>query len=252
MMLTVKGIVIRTLKYSDFDRLITVITEEHGKLFFKACGINSLKSKNAAACSLYTYSEFVIRQNGEHAYLVRSSPLYYPLRRGCDLCRLALAGYFAQLAMDTVYDAETSAMVLKLLVNALFVLSKKDRECDLVKAVFELRLLAALGYSPLLDGCCSCGKELSFAPRMFFHWIEGDLICDDCLPDGRSPLSRDCLLLMKRSVECDEKGAYAVNVAPSLLQELSRASERFLLNQLERKYDTLDFYKETKELMNDE
>lgn len=252
MMLTVKGIVIRSQKYSDFDRLITVITEEHGKVFFKACGINSLKSKNAAACSLYTYSEFVIRQNGEHAYLVRSSALYYPLRRGCDLTRLSLAGYFAQLAMDTVYDVETSASVLKLMVNALFVLSKKDRDADLVKAVFELRLLTALGYAPLLDGCSSCGKELTSVRGMYFHWLEGDLLCEDCLPEGRSFLSRDCLLLIRRSVECDEKSAYAVNVPPELLKELSYAAERFLLNQLERKYDTLDFYKETKELMKNE
>ncbi len=249
MLLTVKGIVVKTVKYSDFDRLITVITEEHGKLFFKACGINSLRSKNAAACAMYTYSEFVIRQNGDHAYLVRSSPLYYPLRRGCDLSRLALAGYFAQLSLDTVYDRETSSQVLKLLVNALFVLSKKDRDPDLIKAVFELRLLTALGYAPLLDGCASCGALSGELAVSFFDPIEGDLRCADCHWEGRLRLERDCVALMKRSVECDEKSAYAVTVPQELLKSFCRVCEKFLLSQLERSYDTLDFYKETKELM---
>lgn len=249
MLLTVKGVVVKSVKYSDYDRLITVITEEHGKLFFKACGIHSLRSKNAAACAMYTYSEFVIRQSGDHAYLVRSSPLYYPLRRGCDLQRLSLAGYFAQLSLDTVYDRETSAQVLKLLVNALFVLSKNDRDPDWIKGVFELRLLTALGYAPLLDGCAGCGALAQDLSALYFDPVEGDLRCHDCHWEGRMRLEPDCVALMKRSVECDEKSAYALCVSGALLRRFCEACEKFLISQLERRYDTLDFYKEAKELM---
>ena len=248
MLITVKGLVVKSTKYSDFDRLITVLTEEHGKVFFKACGINSLKNKNAAACSMYTYSEFVLRQRGEHAYLVRSSPLYYPLRYGCDLLRLSLAGYFAQITTDSVFDQETSGQVLKLLVNALVVISKKDRAPDLIKAVFEMRLATALGFAPLVDGCSGCGKEVQELSQLYFDPLEGDLLCPDCFLGGRQALSRDCVLLMRRAVECDEKSAYALHVPPQLLVEFSRVSEQFLLSQLDRSYDTLDFYKQAKEL----
>lgn len=62
-------------------------------------------------------------------------------------------------------------------------------------------------------------------------------------------LDRACISLMRRSVECDEKSAYAVSVPDGLLKSFVAVCEKFLLSQLERKYDTLDFYKEAKELM---
>ena len=248
MLLKVRGLVVRTAKYSDYDRLVTVLTEDQGKLFFKACGINSLKNRNAAACSLFTFSEFVIKKNGENAYLSSSSPVYYPLKRGCDLTRLALAGYMAQLGEDVATDPENCSQVLKLITTALFVISKNDRDPDLIKAVFELRLLTALGFAPLLEGCSSCRKELADMNGFFFDPVEGDLFCGDCAPQGRRRISRDCVLLMKRCVQTDEKSAYAVNVEEGLLREFSSVCESFLTAQLERKYDTLDFYKEAKAL----
>ncbi|MBQ9544078.1 MAG: DNA repair protein RecO [Clostridia bacterium] len=248
MLLTVNGLVVRTLKLGDFDRLVTVITETEGKLTFKACGINSLKNKNSAACALFTYSEFVLKKNGDSFYLSRSSPLFFPLRRGCDLLRLSLAGYFTQLAADTSYDRESTAQVLKLLTNALVVISKNDREPDLIKAVFELRLLTALGFAPLLDGCGVCGCEPGGKDGFFFDPLGGDIVCPDCAKEDGLKISRDCVLLMKRSVESDEKSAYAVTVSGPLLEEFADVSERFLLAQLEKRYDTLDFYREAKEL----
>ena len=252
MLLTVKGMVVRSVKLGDFDRLVTVITENEGKLTFKACGINSLKSKNTAACSLFTFSEFVLKKNGESFYLSSSSPLFFPLRRGCDILRLALAGYFAQLAADTSYDRESTAQVLRLITNALVIVSKNDREPDLIKAVFELRLLTALGFAPLLDGCGVCGCEPGGKESFFFDPVGGDLVCADCSKDGGVKVSRDCVLLMKRSVESDEKSAYAVTLVGDLLAEFAAVCERFLLSQLEKRYDALDFYREAKELTKNE
>lgn len=252
MHLNVNGLVVRSVKLGDFDRLVTVITETEGKLTFKACGINSLKSKNAAACALFTFSEFVLKKTDAGYYLASSTPLFFPLRRGCDILRLALAGYFAQLAADTSYESESTAQVLKIVTNALVVLSKKDRDADLIKAVFELRLLTSLGFAPLLDGCGICGCEPGGKDSFFFDPVGGDLVCPDCAKEGGMKISRGCVLLMKRSVESDEKSAYAVTVPPGLLAEFGAVSERFLLAQLEKRYDTLDFYREAKELTENE
>ena len=63
MVRTVKGLVLRSIRYGDFDKLVTILTEE-GTLFFQARGIRSIASKNAAGCQNFVYSEFVLEQRG--------------------------------------------------------------------------------------------------------------------------------------------------------------------------------------------
>ncbi|MBR2616511.1 MAG: DNA repair protein RecO [Clostridia bacterium] len=250
MVKTVKGLVLRSVKYSESDKLITVLTEE-GKIFFKARGIRSITSKNAAGCAAFVYSEFVLDTRGDKCYLRKAVPLYSTVRVGADITTLALASYLAELAEDTARDAETGAAVLPLLMNALYLLSKEDRPEEIVKSVFEMRLLAVNGLMPRLEECAVCERSGETLPFAFFRLTEGDLVCPDCVTSFDTALTRvshDVIALCRRSVESTEEKAYALKLPDTLLKEFSRFTERFLLNQLERGYRTLDFYKQVKSL----
>ncbi len=250
MTLTIKGLVLKSVKYGESDKLITILTEE-GKMFFKARGIRSLTSKNAAGCSAFVYSEFELEKKGDLCFLKRAHPLYSTIRQGAEISSMALASYLAELALDTALDAETGKSVLRLLMNALYLLAKEDRSTDLIKAVFEMRLLAANGLMPRLDGCSVCGKEPEETPSYFFRFLEGDLICPDCISSFDTDflrIRRDLLYLCRRSVEVPEEKAYALKVPDGLLRDFARFSERYLLEQMERSYKTLDFYHQVKRM----
>ncbi len=250
MIRTVKGLVLRSIQYGESDKLITVLTEE-GKIFFKARGIRSLTSKNAAGCAAFVYSEFVLDQRGDKCFLRRAQPLYSTVRAGASLTSLSLATYLAELAEDVARDEETGTMVLRLLMNALFLISKEDRPEDLIKGVFEMRLLAANGLMPRLEGCVVCGKETKRFTGLFFRLLEGDLVCPDCLTSYDRELCRvspEVIALCRHSIEQSEEKAYAVRISERLLREFSHFAEKFLLQQMERKYNTLDFYHQVKRL----
>lgn len=247
---TIKGLVLKSVKYSESDKLITILTEE-GKMFFKARGIRSITSKNAAGCATFVYSEFELEQTGDKCYLKRAHPLYSTVRQGAEISSMALASYLAELSLDTALDAETGKSVLRLLMNALYLISKEDRSPDLIKAVFEMRLLAANGLMPRFDGCSVCGKEPEETPSYFFRFLEGDLICPDCISSFDTDflrIRRDLLYLCRRSVEVPEEKAYALKVPDGLLRDFARFSERYLLEQMERSYKTLDFYHQVKRI----
>ena len=159
MFITDKGIVIRNTAYGEYDRLITVLTENNGKVFFKANGIRSLTNKNAAGCMPYTYSEFVLDKNNDRCYLRRATALKSLTVLGQPIEKIALFAYFAELCEDTVYDEESSRSALRLFANALYVLSHTQRSPELVKAIFEIRLLASLGFMPELSGCDKCSES---------------------------------------------------------------------------------------------
>ncbi len=248
MIKTVKGLVLRSVKYGESDKLITILTPE-GKLFFKARGIRSITSKNAAGCAAFVYSEFILEQRGDKCFLRKAVPLYSTVKVGADLNVLALASYFAELAEDTARDAETGEMVLRLLMNALYLLSKEDRPIDWIKAVFEMRLLAANGLMPRLDACCACEKDAMEFDSMFFRLTQGDLVCPDCVTSYDTELlrvSKPVIALCRHSVESGEEKAYALRISGSQMSEFSRLSQRYLTCQMERKYPTLDFYLDVK------
>lgn len=246
MLVKTRAVVVKSIKLGDNHRMITAISEDMGKISFKACGVNSMRNKNTASCNMFTFSEFILRQKGELLTLDKGSVLLYPFKTSCDIPALSLAAYFSQLCADTSFGNESSKEIGELLLNALFILAKNDRPTDLVKAVFELRLLSLLGFSPFLGECSSCGKKSSDCNKMYFDPLGGDLLCPDCRVDGRIALSSACVEMMRRACTQKESTAYAVKMSDSLLAEFSFAAENFLLNQLEKRYDKLDYYKRIK------
>ena len=56
--LTTRGLVLRTTEYKETDRILTVLSADHGLLTMKARGVRSNRSKLKGACQLLTYAEF--------------------------------------------------------------------------------------------------------------------------------------------------------------------------------------------------
>ena len=125
MTLTVRGLVIRVVPYREYDKLIAILTEEHGKIFFKANAVRSLVNPNSAACNLFSYSEFVLQKKQDRYYLMKAQVCSLPLGHTCDVGVLSAASYFGELCDDVGRDAEGAASALRLLMNALYLLQKK-------------------------------------------------------------------------------------------------------------------------------
>ncbi len=247
MTVTVRGLVIRVVPYRDYDRMIAILTEDHGKLFFKANAVRSITNPNSAACNLFSYSEFVLQKKQDHFYLSKAQALELPLGYSCGVEQLSLASYLGELCDDVGRDREGAASALRLLMNALYLLKKNDRPSALIKAVFELRLMASIGFLPQLDSCGACGME-NTEELTVFHPVDGTTLCTSCaqLAGGRR-ISASLLQLMRRSVSVAEREAYALRLPEELLSEFSQVVENYVLSQLQREFKTLSFYHQMKE-----
>ena len=98
MYLTVRGLVLRVNPYKDADAILTILTEDQGKLTVKARGLRRKNSPLIAPCQLLAYAEFTLFEY-RGMYTINeahSIELFQGLRR--DLCKLSLGTYFAQAA----------------------------------------------------------------------------------------------------------------------------------------------------------
>ena len=239
--LTTRGLVLRTTEYKETDRILTVLSADHGLLTMKARGVRSNRSKLKGACQLLTYAEFTVGEAHGFSSITEATAIEMFPELRTDIELLSLASYFAQAAEVLSQEDAGRGEVLSLTLNALYALAKLHKPQDLVKAAFELRLACIGGYEPDLTGCAVCGR----ADCGRFLVSGGCLQCLECgLGEGLSlPVSAGCLAAMRYITGCDAKRLFSFSLDGPARKELADAAETYLVTQLERGFYTLDFYK---------
>jgi DNA repair protein RecO (recombination protein O) len=98
MYLTVRGLVLCVNPYKDADAILTILTEDQGKLTVKARGLRRKNSPLIAPCQLLSYGEFTLfSYRGMYTINeAHSIELFQGLHK--DIVDLSLGTYFAQVA----------------------------------------------------------------------------------------------------------------------------------------------------------
>ena len=243
-----KALVLRAVDYKESDKILTLLTQESGKLTASARGCRKKGSPVAAGVQLLAWSDLVLyeyrgRWTVKEAAVERE---FLGLRR--DVERLALACYFAEAAEALAVEDVPAPELLSLVLNSLYALDQMPQKpLALVKAAFELRLMCLAGYEPLADGCAYCGAEEPEEPRLDVQ--QGVLHCAKCGVRGQGlsmPLCAGSLAGLRHAIYGDPKRLYAFTLGDEALGRLSDAAEAFVLTQMERGFRTLDYYKSVK------
>ena len=241
------GIILRETAYKDSSKILTVLTSTHGKLTVSARGALRKNSKLAAVTQFLAYSEMTLFSSRGRWTLneARSVQQFIGLRQ--DLTLISLGAYIAELVEAAADEDSPNAELLPLCLNALYALSEGLKAPAFVKPAFELRLMAASGYAPLIGGCSVCSK--TEFERVYLDKVGGTLRCENCpATDYEKPsaLSLGALQAARYIIACDYKKLFSFTVGEKALQELTAACEGYLLYQLDRKFGTLDFYNSVK------
>ncbi len=252
----VKGLVIRTVDLREADRLCVIFTEEMGIVTAVARGARCLRSKQLCTAAQFCYCQFVLTRRGEY-YWIKEADLiesFFDLRRSID--GLALASYICEVLSD-VTVAEADRELLRLSLNSLYAIARDLYPLDKIKAVFELRAAAILGFLPDVLACRVCGKKTG---EFVFDIMGGNIVCADCRRSGEAQdpyddgheahiiclLSEGAKVALGYCVYSPLEKVFSFRLPPEDMALLCRAAEAYLLHHLERSFPTLDFYKEVK------
>jgi DNA repair protein RecO (recombination protein O) len=263
MLITVKGLVIREIPVGEFDKMLTVLTAEYGKISVFGRGAKRLKSSQFVCSHLFCYSEFVLRKSSEVYYISDCSLIegFFDLRNTIE--GSALASYIADVARDISTENNDETNLLRLVLNCLFAIANKKKPLPLIKAVFELRTVCYAGFLPRLSGCTICGK----APLQtyFFDIDDGVFFCEECyhkrerlmedeakkINEAESiyasshtivQISHSVFMAVIYALSAPQERIFAFNLEAGALNDFSALCEKYLLNHLERDFATLDFY----------
>lgn len=248
-MITLKALILSEKSVGESAKAITVLTAEKGVLHIFVRG-GRKSSKNSSATQAFAYSTLCIdekiKANGQTDYYLNSSEnikLFYNLR--LDAKRMALASYFSQLLIYTGTENGDNHEVMRLALNTLYFLNEGKMPMELLRSVFEFRLLCEIGLIPKLLGCEKCCVYESKV--MYFNFMNNDLTCENCCINKESihnfPMDKTLLYIVRFIALTDFNRLFSFKVSQKYQEKLSKFTERFVGYHLKKNFPTLEFYK---------
>lgn len=242
MQTTTKGLIIREQTIGESDRLVTLLTADLGIVRAFVRRAKTYKNKNMSATSLFVYGDFTLYK-GKDAYVIDSaSPIevFFDLRN--DIERLALAQYFAQLTYYLGTEEQPASEMLRLILNALYLLCKGEKDLKLIKAAVEMRMVCLGGYMPNVLACYRCGEYES--DIMYFDVEEGCIYCENCNRNNALTAPLGVITAIRYICLTDDVAkVFSFKLPPENLNILENITEKYLLRCVDGRLTTLEFYK---------
>ena len=187
-----EGVVLRTQRLGEADRIITILTRRHGKLRGVAKGVRRTSSKFGARLEPFAHVDLQIRE-GRSLDIFTSvvSRDLFGKDFMDDYARYTAAEVMVEIADKLVAEeGEPALQQYLLLVGGLRALGEGTtdgvRPAAMILDSYMLRAASLAGYAPQLESCAICGAP---GPHGYWHPASGGMVCARCRPPGAAAVS---------------------------------------------------------------
>ena len=175
--IVVTGMVLNTMPVGDYDKRITLLTRERGKITAFARGARRQGSQFLAAASPFSFGEFELFEGRNSYSLAKVSVRNYFRELTADLAATYYGFYFLEFADYYCQENNDEREMLKLLYQSMRALASDAYDNRLVRCIFELKAMAVNGEGPGVFSCLQCGKKQDLR---YFYTEKGGCLCDSC------------------------------------------------------------------------
>ncbi len=191
-----QGVVLRTIKLGEADRIITLLTQGHGKVRAVAKGVRKTHSKFGARLEPTSHIAVQLYQGRELDVLTQCETIESnrAVREGYGVLTHAIP--MLEVVDHIAQDRQPVPAIYRMLTGALRTLA--ERRSPLVTPAFFWKLLALEGYEPRIDACARCETPASEQPLYSFDLTEGGGLCRGCSMGGGRTLSPEAFDLLAR------------------------------------------------------
>ena len=174
---------LRRTNYQEADRILTILTPDHGKVRALAKGVRKSKSKLAGGVELFSVSEIgFIRGKGELVTLTSARLTIHYGNIVQDINRTML-GYELIKLLNKVTEDEPGEEYFDLLRDAFDALDQPKINIDLINLWFRTQLLRIAGHTPNLR-TDAAGQKLDASGRYLFSYDDMAFLSRPASPYG--------------------------------------------------------------------
>ena len=231
----INGIVIAENNMGDYDKMLTVLTPNFGKISCVAKGARRPQSALLAGTQLFCFGEYMMYK-GTNTYHINSCEtieIFYNIRT--DLDKLKYAIHINKIIQYITEENENCYRILQLYLNTLYTISETDKNLDLVISVFKMRLLSILGYTPRIMKCTKCKEKDNLTK---FSIKDNGFKCEACGRQDKSAIdmSESTKNAIKYVITAPPKKLFSFNLKDEGLEEFKLISKIYFNEKLEKEY----------------
>jgi DNA repair protein RecO (recombination protein O) len=224
------GVVLRTYKLRESDRIVVFHTAEHGKVRAVAKGVRKTKSKFGARLEPMSHVNLLLYR-GRELDIVSQADAVEPLSPMLSSLDRASQGLAAIEAVDQLsLEREPNPQLYRMLVGVLRTIASAPSPLNV--AAFYWKLLANEGLRPELDRCVRCGEGEPGTQLVAFDLNEGGVLCRSCR-SGQA-ISPGALTILREILGGQLVQALARDESP-ITHEVSSMATRALEFHIERR-----------------
>lgn len=206
-----EGVVLRTQKLGEADRIITLLTRGHGRIRAVGKGVRRTRSKFGSRLEPFTHVDLQVYEGRSLDVVQQAETITsYGDRVVDDYARYTSGTAMLETAERlTAEEKEPSVQQFLLLVGGLRTLAEATHGPGLVLDAFLLRSLAVAGYAASFGDCARCARP---GPHPFFNVPAGGAVCGTCRPGGSVSPARETLDLLAALLSGDWVAADSADV----------------------------------------
>jgi DNA repair protein RecO (recombination protein O) len=190
-----EGVVLRTYRLGEADRIIVLLTAQHGKVRAVAKGVRRTGSKFGARLEPLSHVALLLWQGRGDLDTVNQAEVIDHFRTVReDLDRMNRGMSLLEVADQLSQEGHPDLRLHEMLVGALRALADPSKDPFFVAPAFFMKALVLEGAGPVLDACVSCGAGPG--ELVAFDMTEGGGLCRRCRR-GR-PVSPEAFALLRQ------------------------------------------------------
>lgn len=236
---TVTGIVLSTMPIGDYDKRLTILTRERGKITAFAKGARKPNSALLACSQPFTFGEFMLYE-GRTSYNVQSVNIknYFGELRN-DIKMVYYGLYFCEFVDYLTREGNDETEIMKLLYQSLRALMNENIGIVLVRYIFELKAIALSGEAPQVFECVKCGETQGIE---HFSVELGGMLCPSCRRSAHDlmRINNSTVYTMQFILSTPVEKLYSFTVQEGILHEFKRIMDRYRETYIDHKMKSLE------------
>lgn len=142
-----EGIILARKNYGEADRLLSIFSKHHGKMFLLAKGVRKPKSRKRGHIEIFSQIKYSFTKN-DHFVMMNEAELVNSFEKiRTNLKKTSLAFYFVEVVSKILQEDEKNDSLYEILINYFELLAKESKLKEM-RFSFIYDVLTSLGYWP--------------------------------------------------------------------------------------------------------
>ena len=235
-----RGIIINRTNFGEADRIVTILTYEHGKIKTIAKGVRKVKSHFGGNLEPFCLSLLNIAE-GRNLDVITSAEIeksFLNLRKKVNATKEAY--YYSELIDKLTESNDPHPEIFNLLSSVLDNLN--GIKSDILIPYFEWNLLSHLGYHPELYHCVNCRKKLKEDEKIYFNFTMGGIICQNCAKNDLE-LTTQVIKLLRLFLKHQILALTKIKIDTNSLTEVKHIARLYLYDKSDKSFKSQRFLK---------